>query len=159
MTNTFDEIFGTVKEFAEKAGEKTTELVDLSRIRLEIASINSDIKKRFEKLGSLAYNQSKIGGCSEDISLCIEEIDTLKKRLAECKEKIDSAKKVIRCPECGTANNIIAAYCYVCGAKLTKDEPKADEAETAGDAACEAAAEEAEQTAEDATADEEKAAD
>ena len=113
MTNTFDEIFGTVKEFAVKAGEKTTELVDLSKIRLEIASINSDIKKRFEKLGSLTYNQSKNGGGSEDIVLCIEENDALKKRLAECKEKLDSAKKVIRCPECGDVHHISEA-CF-CG--------------------------------------------
>ncbi len=140
MTNTFDEIFGTVKELAEKAGKKTTELVDLSKIRLEIASINSDIKKSFEKLGSLTYSASKKDCDNTDlVNLCVAEIDALYARLDECKAKIDATKKVLRCPECGTANNIIATYCYVCGAKLAKEEPKPD-------AADETAAEEPSQT-------------
>ncbi len=133
MTNTFDEIFDTVRELASKAGKKTTELVDLSKVRLEIASINSDIKRGFEKLGSLTYSAyNKDCDNSELVKHCVAEIDALYQRLEECKGKIDAAKKVVRCPECGTANNIIATYCYVCGTKLVKEEPEGTtEAETA----------------------------
>jgi len=130
MANTFDEIFDGVKDIASKAGKKTSEIVDISKTKLEIVSINSDIRKSFEKLGSLVYN-SKKKDCENDdiVKSCIEEIDALYTRLDECKTKIDAAKNVIRCPECGTANNIIAAYCYACGTKLAKEQPEEEKAE------------------------------
>ena len=125
MANPIDEIFEGVIDIANKAGKKTTELVDVSKIKIDIAGINNEIKHANEKLGVLTYNAARKCGDKTLIDLCINELDSLYAKLEVYKLKLDEAKSVRRCVKCGTANGLKAVYCYVCGEKLVRSEDKA----------------------------------
>ena len=120
MSSTFDDILESVKEFAEAAGRKTNEIVDVSKLKIELSGINSSIKKSLENLGAITYNAAKNGTDSAVIDSVIEELDELYAKRDECKAKINAAKRMRKCAACGAANNAAAAYCNVCGEKLVK---------------------------------------
>ena len=120
MATTFDDIFEGVKDIAEIAGQKTVEIVDISKLKIELASINNNIKKCHEKLGVLTYNAAKKGTDSAVIDSCIEELDALYAKRDECKEKINEVRPMRRCPNCGAARSASAIYCNICGEKIVK---------------------------------------
>ncbi|MBQ9938243.1 MAG: zinc ribbon domain-containing protein [Oscillospiraceae bacterium] len=120
MGKTFDDIFEGVKDIAEIAGQKTVEIVDVSKLKIELASINNSIKKCHEKLGVLTYNAAKKGTDSAVIDSCIEELDALYAKRDECREKINEVRPVRRCPNCGAARSASAIYCNICGEKIEK---------------------------------------
>ena len=122
----FDEIVEKLKVFADVAGKKTNEVVEVSKLKLEALQVNADISKGYEKLGMLAYeaNRTKTENL-EIIQEGIDEVDRLLKKLSEINVKIDNMKNVAKCPVCQTNNPEGSVYCAKCGDKIvqTPDDP------------------------------------
>lgn len=116
----FDDIVDNVKNLVNIAGKKTTEIVDLSKMKLEAINLNSEIRKCFEKLGALVYTAKKNGSIDEAAGLdsYFDEIDALYLKLKELNDRIDGTKDLLRCSVCGSANPRSSVYCSVCGSKL-----------------------------------------
>ncbi len=118
MSN-FDDFVSDMKVVAGEVGKKANEYVEMSKLRLERVTIKGDIQKNFSKIGELVYNKHRTGEENEEvIGIYTDEIDDQYKRIAEITARITELKRRARCPACGAQNEVGAAFCSRCGAKL-----------------------------------------
>lgn len=127
--DTFDDFIGKAKNLVDLAGRKTSEAVEIAKLKMNRMQVNSEIQKTYEKLGAFVYKFRKSGEENgELIDICVGEIDELLGKLNDIADKINEIKAAVRCPECGAVNDDEALYCAKCGARMTVDEAEAAEA-------------------------------
>lgn len=115
----FEDVFEKAKSVADMAGKKTGELVEISKLKISAADVQSKINREFQELGTLVYTASKEhADCTESVHERAEAIDTLYTELSELNEKISELRRMKKCPECESANPEDANFCLNCGAKL-----------------------------------------
>ncbi|PWM38520.1 MAG: zinc ribbon domain-containing protein [Clostridiales bacterium] len=125
---TLDSIFNKARDVANDMGKKAGDVVEVSKLKLSVVSLESDIEKIYAKLGLMVYEMVKAG--SENRGLidgCVAEIDALKGKLGEINAKVDELKNVRRCDSCGAAVELSAQFCPMCG-NLIKSQPEAEAA-------------------------------
>jgi DNA-directed RNA polymerase subunit RPC12/RpoP len=116
------------EKFAKIAIDKTTNVVDITKLNLAKNEADSKINKLYAKVGEIFYGQYKDGKeFSEDICEIMIEIDKFKEESEELQEQISLLKSTVACPECGQQNDKSSEYCSKCGAKLTEDNDKEEE--------------------------------
>ena len=104
----FEEVVINAKTAAATVGKKAERLVDISKLRLNSAEIESEITKKYEALGRFVYDSIN--------------------------EKINMLRKKVPCPVCGCQNDENALFCSHCGVKLKYNEQGENAQETpAGD--------------------------
>ncbi len=123
---TFEDILCKGKNAAECVGKKASDIVEVTKLKMEAAEMEKDIAATLEGLGRLVYDSRKSG---QDVTAlteeCIAKIDEMTAKAAELRGKIDEYNKVIRCPECQAVNSDDSLFCKKCGTKLVKPEPQA----------------------------------
>ncbi|MCI8622213.1 MAG: hypothetical protein HFG26_00955 [Provencibacterium sp.] len=162
---TLDNIFNRARDVANDLGQKANDVVEVSKLKLSVVSLGSDIDKVYQKLGLMIYEMVKAGTANHElVDGCVAEIDALKIKLDEVNQKIDALKNVRRCDSCGNAVDIAAQFCPMCGSLLQKPEaeyrvveetetaPAEEPAEEPVEAPAEAPAEAAEEPEKDETA-------
>ena len=116
---TFEDVLYKAKTVAEAAGKKTSDFVEVTKLKMEAAELEKDIASTLEGLGRLVYDGQKAG---EDVTAlvegCIAKTDELMARLTKTRTQIDDYKNIIRCKKCSAVNPEDAAYCQRCGSKL-----------------------------------------
>lgn len=138
--DTFDDLFEKAKSLVDIAGKKTSDVVELAKLRMSRMQVNNEIQRTYEKLGAFVYKFRKTGEENDAlIEICVSEVDGLLKKLDEIADKINEIKSSIKCPQCGAVNDDEAVYCAKCGAKMSPEEPRqeergepADDSEAAG---------------------------
>lgn len=122
------------KEFPKKvtktckvAGEKSSQLIEEAKLRLNIANLNDKISDKLAEIGALVYEDYKSGNTSyadfEELCKIIEEDEIA---IAEMKTNILKMKKMKQCEVCDASLNINDKYCSKCGA----EQPEIIEVET-----------------------------
>jgi len=112
-------IFHKAKEVANAAGKKTGSAVELSKLKLQIMQLRSQIQSTYERIGILVYEQEKTGSDNgEGILTCIKEIDQLLAGINDINESIALLKDGVKCPACGTGNSVDQRYCKKCGVSI-----------------------------------------
>lgn len=118
-----DDILSKTRDVASDLSHKANDVVEVSKLRLSVVSLGSDIDKVYQKLGLMIYEMVKAGTANQDlVNGCVAEIDALKTKLEEANQKIDELKNVRRCDSCGNAVDISAQFCPMCGSLLQKPE-------------------------------------
>lgn len=116
---TFDDVVSKAKNVAETAGKKTSDFIEVTRLKIEAAEIEKDISSILEGLGRLIYDGRKQ---EQDVTSlvddCIAKVDERNADLEKVRAKIDVYKNLIRCKNCGEMNSEDAVYCKKCGAKV-----------------------------------------
>ena len=116
---TIYDILNKAKSVAEAAGKKTSDFIELSKLRLEASDIEKDIASMLEGLGRLIYDARKSG---DDISFVVDEsfskLDDRFEELKKLRIKIDEYGSRVRCSHCGAANADDAVYCKKCGKSI-----------------------------------------
>lgn len=119
-----EKIISEIKQAADKVAKKSSELFELSKLKLNIANTKSSIDSNFKKLGELLYNSQKddYDISSESLENMISKIDGLYEKLTQLEEAsaLISNKKI--CPNCKKANNNDATFCSQCGFDLSDEE-------------------------------------
>lgn len=121
------------KEFPKKvtktckvAGEKSSQLIEEAKLRLNIANLNDKIADKLEEIGAIVYEDYKSGNTSyadfEDLCKAIEEDEVA---INDMKNTILKMKKMKQCEVCDTSLNINDKFCSKCGA----EQPEVVEAE------------------------------
>jgi len=118
-------VFGNIiikaRSAVNAAGKKTGTAVELSKIKLQIVQLRSQIQSTYERIGILVYEQQKIGtDNTELIEVCIKEIDALLTRINDANAAASLLKDGIKCPVCGVSNAAGERYCKKCGISLRK---------------------------------------
>jgi len=117
--NDFNAILGKVKNWANAAGKKTEEVVEASKLKLQIVSLNGEISKAYEELGTMVYHAAKNNEpVGEEMDSVMEKIDELLEKLAALEGKVGEIKKVRTCGNCGATCPADAQFCSRCGVIL-----------------------------------------
>lgn len=124
-----DDVVVNAKSAVDLVGKKAEKIVDYSKIKYTISSVNSEISKKFEALGRFVYDASNSNETPEEsiIKEKFDEITQLQKQLDVAKEMLAAAKNKKVCPLCGQENDKDSIFCCKCGNKFSE--------ETAADAA------------------------
>lgn len=116
---TFEDVLLKAKSVAESAGKKTSDLVEVTKLKMEAAEVEKDIAATLEGLGRLVYDSKKIGeDVSELIEECIVKVDEQTQKLTELHDKICAYQNIVRCRQCNTVNADDAVFCKKCGSKI-----------------------------------------
>ncbi len=94
MAVEINEIWEEVKKAAGAAEKKTEEIIDRSKLKLDIMSVKGEIRKKYERLGKVIY-ENRCGKVDEEdiISIYISELDELNKKLEKLERKAEENKK------------------------------------------------------------------
>ena len=89
---TFEEILCKGKNAAECVGKKASDIVEVTKLKMEAAEAEKDIAATLEGLGRLVYDGRKSG---QDVSAlteeCIAKIDEMNEKARRLRAKIDDA--------------------------------------------------------------------
>lgn len=115
----FEEVIARAKSMAEVAGKKTGELVETTKIKLEIAELQRDIAALYEGLGRLVYDGRQSGESVEDmIESCVAHLEEQNAYLQDLQDRLLENRNAVRCTACGTVNDDTARFCSQCGKNL-----------------------------------------
>lgn len=131
--NRIDELLNKAKAVAGAAGKKTEEMLEASKLKIQVVQINSDIEKIYKRIGELMYSQSRNNiSASAEIEEAMNQIDKLYIDAAAFNEKINGMQKFVKCANCGAANSSDSIFCARCGRTLSKENepPKEQKAES-----------------------------
>jgi hypothetical protein len=117
-----DDVVLNAKSVAASVGKKAGQLVDLSKLKLSAADIESDITKKFQTLGKLVYSAAQDKSLASGIDAVIEEIHDLYEQLETVEAQINLMRNKKACPACKKINDADAVYCNACGALLPVQE-------------------------------------
>ena len=119
-----DRIISEIKNTASKVAKKSGELVELSKVKLNIGNTKSGINSNFRLLGEMIYfSQNEENEIEhEKITETIQKIDDLYEKLAELKiiEAGLANKKL--CPHCNKQNDADSTFCSFCGCNFNDAE-------------------------------------
>lgn len=77
----FEEAFSKTKSFAERAGKKGAEKLEISRKKIELLDSKTKLAKAYEKFGRLCYDRDHGVDIEEDAyQSCVAEIELQKMR-------------------------------------------------------------------------------
>lgn len=127
----FEDVVVNARSAANVVGKKAGQLVDISKLRLSAADVEREIAARMEALGRVVYDAKKTGVDSQAlIDEGVSCIDELYEQLDVINDELAQARNKIICPKCGGTNPQEFLYCGRCGAKLVKDEPAEEPAQS-----------------------------
>lgn len=124
---TFEDVLCKARNVAESAGKKTSDFVEVTKLKMEMADTEREISSILEGLGRLVYDGKKAG---EDVSSmvdeCVAKVDDQYAKLDALRAKVLQYKNAVCCRVCNTVNTDDSVFCKKCGAKLEQP-PKAQE--------------------------------
>lgn len=119
-----DDMILKAKDLAGAAGSKTQEVMELTKLHLQVTQLKSDIDANYQKLGEIVFELNKAGSENEElIRMCVSEIQSQQDELAALNQKLDEMKNVVKCQQCMAANPKGAVYCARCGSLLKSQNP------------------------------------
>lgn len=117
--NLFDQIVDTTKDIVTTAAEKTEEVVNKQRVKLDLSSAAKNLEKQQAKLGSLVYGFHLAGEKDDDLlQEYIADVARALDRVDAVKKELESLDRPVYCGACGAQNKANADYCYKCGGSL-----------------------------------------
>ena len=113
---TMGDVLNSAVDFVDAAGRKTVELVDKTKIKMEISALEKQLAATFEGIGRLMYDAHVAG---EDIDYirddAFETVKKLQKEIDKAYAKLYAYEGVVPCRECGAINDMDAVFCKKCG--------------------------------------------
>ena len=115
-----------MKSGVHKVGEKTNKILNISKLKIEMAEYKNSISDRQRLVGKYVYDtyNSERDFNFDDVAAWLEEIKNLELKIISCEEKLQNVQNRLKCPNCGSNNSSDAKYCKFCGRKLSDEEIK-----------------------------------
>ncbi|MCH4886793.1 zinc ribbon domain-containing protein [Acidaminobacter sp. JC074] len=114
-----------------KVGQKTSEMANEAKLKLEITKNKSNIDKKYEELGARIYFLAKENmEPDESVATIIEEIDQLFLNIANLEKELsdglqeEEAVESNLCKNCGAALAEGVKFCGSCGAQVEEESKK-----------------------------------
>lgn len=110
------EVAGTTARYAGKCAGN---LVDLTKLNLQIFDLNSEVSELLKSAGQIVY-QAHLGENTDDDALAaiLSQLDVKNAQVMELKERVSTLKNVKPCPACGEPCGREDRFCKACGASL-----------------------------------------
>ncbi len=123
-----DDVVVNAKSAAEIVGKTAGKIVDVSKLKINLAEVNSEIKEGYENLGKYVYEhlRTQLSDDAEATAKMVG-IDNLNEQAESIKKELMDKQNKVSCPQCGKLSPIGVSFCSDCGAKLVT-EPEVSEA-------------------------------
>ena len=130
----FENLGKKVGEAAQAAAKKSSELVEVTKINMNISQEEDKIQKLYTQMGKRIYEGFQASGATdpafaEDCAAIQAHEETVK----SLKQKILEVKNMKACPSCGTELERNIMFCAKCGTKQEVSAAPAPEAVQAGE--------------------------
>lgn len=129
----FDEVKKSLTDVSESIVKKSTELVEVQKLKMKKSSLESDIKRDFALLGKLYFAKMEADGTQgETPEACqsFERIISAREAVAEIKEKLSMMNNEKNCRACGASVPLDTIYCPKCGTRFEEEVEAAETADT-----------------------------
>ncbi len=116
----FNNIVDKAKQGFEVVYKKTEDVVNVSKMKLDKASLEAKLSKSYEMLGQICY-QSVISGEnfeSEEVKVLVDDITDNIAEIEELDIKIQGLKNKKLCPKCHSSIDVNSVFCSNCGEKV-----------------------------------------
>jgi hypothetical protein len=112
----FEDMGRVICDVVEDLGKKTSETVEIQRLKSKCYAIKKDIGRGFHSLGRQVYCRYE---ANEDIdpeyaALC-EQVRILQERLEELEEQIGDIRGLNHCKKCKASMDRLDSFCKRCG--------------------------------------------
>ena len=89
----FDDLKAGFSEMAKTVGEKSEQLVGISKLHLKKTNLNNELKATYLEIGKMIYEEKKAGAEFSDaiVQLC-QKVDMGLEAIAEVEAQIEAAK-------------------------------------------------------------------
>ena len=128
----FENLKKNINTAANYTVQKTGEMTEAAKIRLDIRTQNLRLAKCFENIGQLYYKSIKENGemASAEMDAYILEADGIKLEISILRRELAKAQGCVICSACGAQISNKSVYCPLCGIKLEEEtvEAAAEEA-------------------------------
>ncbi len=129
----FDSVTKKIGDSARFAAKKSSNLVEITKLNLNINSEEDKINKAYTEIGKLVFTTFANGKeVHEDYRTQCEAIQTTIDNIKSLKKQIMTLKQVKGCPVCGAELELEVAFCSKCGTKqeiITTDNTQSEEPE------------------------------
>lgn len=117
----FEDLYIKMRNEMYKIGDKTGKILNISKIKIEMAEKKNLIFDKYKLIGKYVYdmydNNEKFE--FEDIIDWLEEIKNLKLSMKDCEKRLHRAQDKLFCPYCNYKNESDAIFCSKCGKKIS----------------------------------------
>jgi predicted nucleic acid-binding Zn ribbon protein len=119
MLMAFLENFGKkVGEAAQAAAKKSGDLVETTKINVNINSEEDKIQKLYNQIGKLVYTKYASAGIADEESIeACEAIKVHEQNIKGLKDKLLEIKGTKQCTSCGNEMDKAQLFCSKCGAR------------------------------------------
>ncbi|MEG1886630.1 MAG: zinc-ribbon domain-containing protein [Oscillospiraceae bacterium] len=116
----FDDAIAKTKEAFCAVEQKTGEIVNVGKLKINLSSATSALSQNYEELGKAQYEVMQKSGeePNEEIQGIVTEIGFRRSQIEELKKQIAECKGSVICKDCGAVNDDEALYCSKCGQRL-----------------------------------------
>lgn len=105
-----------VSDTARAAAKKSGNVVEITKLNMNIGAEEDKIRKLYSEMGKLLYDVYSDGGqVPEDLLAYCGKIDSIYAGIEEMRTKILELRNVKVCPDCGHELELDMAFCYKCG--------------------------------------------
>ncbi|MCR4434770.1 MAG: zinc ribbon domain-containing protein [Clostridiales bacterium] len=126
----FDNISKKVTETAKAAAKKSSEIVEITKLNVNIGAEEDKIEKTYAEIGKAVYasfNEGKEVG--EAFTELCGKIKSYEENIRSMRQKIYELKNTKLCPGCGAELDMEIAFCPKCGTKQEMPKPAETEDE------------------------------
>ena len=121
-----DDVVTNAKSAAQTVSKVAVQFVDMSKLRLNLAELNSEINKQYQALGQCVYEAEKAGSCCEkDKAEKIAALDELYAQFSTVSAHLAALRNKVTCPACGKQVDMDSMFCSHCGMRLDEAKAKA----------------------------------
>ena len=123
MMGIIEDVLLNARTAVDTVGKKAGQVIDISKLKLAVADIKSDISRKYQILGRVVYEESVTGkDYSKNKEELIERIKELKEQLESVTEMIANSSQKVKCEVCGKKKKKNAIFCNKCGEKINSAE-------------------------------------
>ena len=124
----FDDFSKKVGSFAQTTVQKSKELAEITKINFQISGEEDKIKKTYIEIGKIYFEENAASATGRTAELC-NQINASMDVIKDLREKINEAKNIVLCPNCGKEVDNSNKFCNGCGAKMPVVESAAEVAD------------------------------
>jgi len=119
--NFWDELSRKLSQGTKTLSQKSGELFEIAKVKLDVASERDKIGRLYEEIGKTVYEEYKRGGLKEKsvMDKC-QLIDEIHYKINRLNRKLMQIKGGTLCRKCGEVVNSSQRYCHMCGRELEK---------------------------------------
>lgn len=117
----FDELKNNILEVSETIGKKSSDIIEVQKLKMKRSSLENERRKDYVQLGQLLYKKIKNGEFSDpQAQELYDKIKMNKEAADEISRQLTVLKGIYVCANCQANVSSNSDFCPNCGARIEK---------------------------------------